>query len=131
MGTIDLSQRLADVVQQWEGVDVSPVRFGTIGFRVDRREIGHVHASGVADLPFPVRMRRELVSAGRAEPHRTLPNSGWVSFRLRSENDSPAAVQLFRLNYERLRGIVGRGTPIPLSGRAIILGDRGAGDVLA
>lgn len=126
MGTIDLGQRLADVIRLWDGVEVMPATHGTIGFRVHRREIGHVHASGVADLPFSVRMRRQLVSAGRATAHRTLPHSGWVSFRLRSENDVPAAVALFRLNYERLRGLHSRVGLLPVSGRATIVGG-GAG----
>ena len=122
MATIDLSQRLADVLRQWDGVEVTPAHHGTIGFRVQGREIGHVHASGVADLPFPVRTRRELVSAGRATEHRTVPHSGWVSFRLRSEHDVPAAVALFRLNYERVRGLSIRVDLLPLSGRATIVG---------
>ena len=128
MATIDLGQRLADIIRQWDGVELTPATQGTIGFRVQRREFGHVHASGVADLPFSVRMRRELVSAGRATAHRTLPHSGWVSFRLRSENDVPAAIALFRLNYERLRGLGSRTGPLPVSGRATIVG---GGDVAA
>ena len=122
MATIDLSQRLAAVLRQWDGVEATPAHHGTITFRVQRREIGHVHASGVADLPFPLRTRRELVSAGRATAHRTEPHSGWVSFRLRNEHDVPAAVELFRLNYERVRGLSGRVGQVPLSGRATIVG---------
>ncbi len=136
MGTIDIAQRLVALIGPWDGVDVSPARFGTVEFRVQRREIGHVHASGVADLPFPVRMRRDLVSGGRASPHRTLPHSGWVSFYIRTENDIPAAVELFRLNYDRLRGLDARGRDArsglsPITGTITILGDHAADDLPA
>jgi|GEM_PF-1896739 len=106
MGTIDLGERVAGIVKHWDGVEVRPYRFGGFELRVAHREIGHVHLDGVADLLMPVRLRRDLVAAGRAEPHRTQPHSGWISFRMRSEHDVPAAVKLFWLNYERLRGVV-------------------------
>jgi len=106
MATIDLGARVAGIVTQWDGVHVRPHLFGGVEFSVSHRLIGHVHLSGVADLLMPVRLRRDLVAAGRADPHRTQPHSGWISFRMRSEHDVPAAIELFRLNYERLRGVV-------------------------
>ncbi len=102
MATTDFGAVIAALVGKWEGVEVSPHRFGGVEFRVGRREIGHVHVDGVADLLVSVRLRRDLVAAGRALAHRTLPHSGWISFRIRSEHDVPAAVALFRLNYDRL-----------------------------
>jgi hypothetical protein len=88
-------------VQSWPGVEIAPHRFGGVEFRVGRRELGHLHGDRLADLPFPVRIRQELVAAGRAFPHHVLPNSGWVSYRIRSAEDVPRVVELFRLNYER------------------------------
>jgi len=124
MGTIDLGQLVADSVKQWDGVEVRPHRFGGVEFHVAHREIGHVHVNGVADLLMPVRLRRDLVAAGRAEPHRTQPHSGWISFRLRSEHDVPAAVELFRLNYERGRGIVRPRAALPVLTNPTMLADR-------
>ncbi|HYW32322.1 MAG TPA: luciferase family protein [Gemmatimonas sp.] len=126
--SIDL---LTSILRGWDGVEVSPHRFGGVEYRVGRREMGHVHAGGVADLPFPVRLRRDLVSAGRAEAHRTLPHTGWVSVRIRTEHDIPAVVALFRLNYERLRGVGVRPGMMPLLGKATMLGDRVADDLPA
>ena len=55
----------------------------------------------MADLPFPVRIREQLVASGKAAPHYLHPETGWVSFYITGEQDVPAIVDLFRLNYER------------------------------
>ena len=66
-------------------------------YRVGRREIGHVHNTGVADLTFPRGFHDELITAGRAEPHGAgFP--GVVSYRIRQSEDVPGAVELFRMN---------------------------------
>lgn len=129
--TEGMRDRLTAILREWEGVEVSPHLFGGVEFRVDHREIGHVHLGGIADLPFPVRVRRALVSSGRAEAHHTLPHTGWVSVRLRNEHDIPSAVDLFRLNYERLRGINIPFRMLPIVGKATLLGDRVADDLPA
>ena len=76
-------------------------RFGAVEFRLGRRELGHLHGNWLADLPFPVRVRQELVAAGRAEPHDVLPESGWISYHIRNADDVARVIDLFRLNYER------------------------------
>ncbi|MBL0939078.1 MAG: DUF5519 family protein [Gemmatimonadaceae bacterium] len=131
MGTIDFGALIANVIREWDGVEVLPHRFGGVEFRVGRREIGHVHVGGVADLLVSVRMRRDLVAAGRAMAHRTLPHSGWISFRLRSEHDVPAAVELFRLNYDRLTGATVKSPSAPVFPNATLLADRSVDDLPA
>src|SRR5438874_7656441 len=84
-------------VASWPGVTVEPHRFGGVEFRVGRRELGHLHGSRLADLPFPVKIREQLVAAGKAQPHHVMPESGWVSFYMRDTNDATAALALFRL----------------------------------
>jgi hypothetical protein len=56
----------------------------------------------LADLPFPRKVREELVEAGRAQVHHVLPQTGWVSYPIRGEKDVEGALELFRRNYERL-----------------------------
>jgi hypothetical protein len=82
-------------------VTVIPHRFGGVEFRVGRRELGHLHGEGLADLPFPVTVREQLVAEGRARVHHVMPESGWVSYYIRSDADVRGAVELFRLNYDR------------------------------
>jgi len=93
--------RIAAEVSSWHGVTVHAHRFGGVEFRLGRRELGHVHRNGLVDLPFPIRVRERLVAEGTAEPHHVLPDSGWVSFRIRSDADIDRAIELFRLSYDR------------------------------
>ncbi len=90
-------------------VTESTHRFGGIEFRLGRRELGHLHGDRMADLPFPRRVRDELIAAGRAEPHHVLPDSGWVTRRVRGPEDVEAIVELFRLSYERALAARSRG----------------------
>jgi Family of unknown function (DUF5519) len=95
--------RIAATVLSWPGVTSAPHRFGGLELRYGRRELGHLHGDRLADLPFPRRVRDELVAAGRARPHHVLPESGWVSRPLRDGSDEAHVIALFRLGYERAR----------------------------
>jgi len=93
--------RIVREISAWPNVTVAPHRFGGVEFRVGRRELGHLHGSRWADLPFPVRVRDALIAAGKAERHHVLPESGWVTVRIRNESDVAHVVELFRMNYDR------------------------------
>ncbi len=88
-------------VTSWPGVQAGPGRFGAIQFRLGRRELGHLHGDRLADLPFPRRLRDELVAAGTVVPHRPLPDSGWASKPIRSDEDVRAVIDLLRMQYDR------------------------------
>jgi hypothetical protein len=94
-------QQIADTVRSWDGVEAAPHRFGGIEFRLGRRELGHLHGDRIADLPFPRRVRDELIAEGRARPHHVLPESGWVTVSIRSTEEAEQALELFRMAYER------------------------------
>ncbi len=53
------------------------------------------------DIPFPRTIRDSLLAEGLAQEHRWVPNSGWVTFRIRNEEDLDHAVWLMRLSYLR------------------------------
>ena len=97
----DIARQIEQTVANWPGVSVEPHRFGGIEFRVGRRELGHLHGDRLFDLPFPVKVRDELIAAGKAERHHVLPNSGWVSRWIGGVDDIRGVVELFHLNYER------------------------------
>lgn len=71
--SIGIEEHLRQEILSWPGVTVAPHRYGGVEFRLGKRELGHLHGDYLADLPFPVRVREELVAAGRAMPHHILP----------------------------------------------------------
>ena len=98
-----LTDRIAAEVGAWEGVVAAPhPRVGT-QFRLGRRELGHVHPERAADLPFPRRVRDELIAESRAIEHPFAPGTGWLRKPLATPEDAVAAIELFRLAYERAR----------------------------
>jgi len=97
-------ERITSTVMSWPEVERGPHRFGGVEFRLGRRELGHLHGDRIADLPFPRRVRDELIAAGRARPHHVLPESGWITFEIGEKGDVDRVIELFRLSYERARG---------------------------
>ena len=87
-------------VTQWAGVTAHPHRFGGTEYRLGKRELGHIHGDHMVDIPFPKRVRDDVVAAGLAEPHHLLPESGWVTLYLRESADVERAVTLFRRSFE-------------------------------
>src|SRR5215472_240022 len=64
----------------WPYVTTEPHRFGGLEFRLNKREMGHIHGDRVADLPFSMDVRNLLVNSARVSAHHFLPQSGWVSY---------------------------------------------------
>ena len=90
---------IEEELTSWDGVTAHPHRFGGVEFRLGRRELGHLHGDRFADLPFPRRLRDQLVAEGRARPHHVLPDSGWVTVPM---DDPEALTALFRITYDRV-----------------------------
>jgi hypothetical protein len=89
-------------VRSWPNVSAHAHRFGGVEFRLGRVELGHLHGDSLADLPFPKKLRDELIAHDRAVPHHVLPDTGWVSRWIRGREDAADVIELFRLNYERV-----------------------------
>ena len=98
-----ITQTIKEAILKWPGITTEPNRFGGIEFLVNKKEMGHLHGEKLADLPFPVEIRKQLVASGRALPHHIYPESGWVSYWIRNSEDIPAVLELFEAQYERLR----------------------------
>lgn len=97
-------ERIRDEILSWPDVTAEPHRLGGLEFRLDKREMGHIHGDRLADLPFPMNIRNELVNSGRVSPHHVLPQSGWISYWItKGENDIPSVVELFRMRYDQLK----------------------------
>ena len=97
-------EKIKKELLSWPGVTAEQHKFGGIEFRLNKREMGHIHGDRLADLPFPMKTRDNLVNSGRAFPHHVMPQSGWVSYWIeKGEEDVEAIVGLFRLRYEQLK----------------------------
>ena len=99
MSVPEARKRIVEAASQWPDVDIKPHRYGGLEFRLGRRELGHIHGDRLLDVPFPKSVRDELVASGEAEPHHILPDSGWVSFFLRTESDVPRAIRLLERSF--------------------------------
>jgi hypothetical protein len=74
-----------------------PHRFGGVGFFIGTTEIGHLHGNGLLDLFVGKSFRTEQVRQKHALPHHVFPDSGWISFWLRSPADLARALDLFEI----------------------------------
>jgi len=94
---------IRDTVTGWEGASARPHRFGRTEFQFGTREIGHIHGDTLVDIPFPTKVRDEIIAEGLAQSHHVLPESGWISFYIRRAEDVQGAIELFHRSYEIAR----------------------------
>jgi hypothetical protein len=94
-------EKLEKEVSGWPRVTIHPHRFGGKEFRYQKAEVGHVHMGGIVDIPFPLSIRNALLAEGLADEHRWVPNSGWITFQIRNEQDLKHALWLMLLSYLR------------------------------
>ena len=100
----NILENIQKEILSWPFVTAEAHKFGGIEFRLNKREMGHIHGERLVDLPFPMKIRNELVSSGRVSPHHVLPQSGWVSYWINNgEKDVPVVLELFRMRYEQLK----------------------------
>jgi Family of unknown function (DUF5519) len=93
--------KLEGEISQWPNVSVHSHRFGGRKFLFGNAEIGHTHFGGVVDIPFTRAIHDALLTEALAQEHRFVPGSGWVTFRVRSEQDLKHALWLMRFSYLR------------------------------
>jgi hypothetical protein len=99
-------EKIKKEILSWPNVTAEQHKFGGIEFRINKREMGHIHGDSLADLPCPMKTRDDLVNSGRVSPHHVMPQSGWVSYWIeKGEEDLDTIIGLFRLRYEQLKPI--------------------------
>ncbi len=99
----ELLEQVAGEVLEWQGVTTGDTGRGGLQFSYGRIELGHLHGSSFADLPFPKKVRDELIAQGLASVHPPLPDSGWVRRKMDGPEDAQAVIELFRMNYDRAK----------------------------
>jgi hypothetical protein len=95
-------QQITDEVTSWPGVEAGPGRRGAFAFRVNGKEIGHLHGDRAAHFGFPKDVGAELHEQGRVGPHPVAPHKvTWASRAIESADDVRDVIALMRLNYDR------------------------------
>ncbi|WP_435318536.1 luciferase family protein [Haloarchaeobius sp. TZWSO28] len=95
----EVVEALVETVSDWPHVRQEEHRYGGTAFLVGSQEIGHVHASGMLDIPYLKALRDRLVEAGETGEHHLLTNSGWTTYDIESSDDFEHARWLMRLSY--------------------------------
>jgi hypothetical protein len=98
------SQRITEEVSTWPGVEVGPGdRGASVAFRVGRRQLGHLHGDYALHTSFPKEVWAELKRQGRIDYHPVFPGKpGHASRRLETDHDVEDAIELLRVNYDRV-----------------------------
>lgn len=86
-------------VSKWPGVEVQSDRNTVREFTLGSAEIGYLHDDSNLDILFTKRIRDLLIEEGRIEPYRDFPDSGWVTYQIRSDKHVDDARWLLRLSY--------------------------------
>ncbi len=106
-------QKTAETIQSWPTV-ISATHWDLFNrsrvdgadFYVDEAELGHIHLNGEVHLAAADGLGLALLQQGLVS---SLPygkaRGDWVSFLIRTDSDAEHAIWLFRLNYDRLRGV--------------------------
>ena len=97
------SEQITKEVTSWPGVEAGFGARGEFGFRVGRREIGHLHGDHVAHFGFPKDVWQALFDQGRIDYHPVFPGKpGFGARRIENEEDVRDVIELLRLNYDRV-----------------------------
>ncbi len=106
------SQQITDAVLSWPGVTAGPGRRGEFAFKLERREIGHLHGDHAAHFSLPREQWTQLFAEGRITHHPVFPGREGPAARLiERQEDVDDVISLLRLNYERLRAPVPAASP--------------------
>ena len=93
-------EEIEHIASSWKNITVKPHRFGGKEFKLLDTEIGHIHFTGMLDIPFPKAIRDVLIKKRMVKQHHYLPETGWISFPMKSDPSSVhQGANLLRLSY--------------------------------
>ncbi len=97
------SKQISERVTAWPGVTAGPGRRGEFAFKVDGREIGHLHGDDSAHFFFPKDVWKALFDQGRIGYHPVFPGrAGLGARRIEDAADVEDVIALMRINYDRV-----------------------------
>lgn len=86
-------------VFRWNGTTITLHKYGGLQFNYQGKEFGHLHSNGLLDILFSQDTRKTLLTEGRIQAHHLFPESGWISFYIRSKDDVSYAKRLMFMSY--------------------------------
>lgn len=98
-GLFFLMAQIIKEVKNWEGVSIHTHRYGGIEFRVENKEIGHLHGGGLLDILFDKDTKDSLFKNKQISEHHIFQNTGWGSLYLSEKSDFQEIIGLLRISF--------------------------------
>lgn len=106
------SEVITDEVTSWPGVEAGYGKRGEWGFRVNGREVGHLHGDHAAHFAFGKDVGVALREQGRVTDHPVFPGkNAMAARRIDDDDDVHDVIELMRLNYDRIVAHYGLSSP--------------------
>ena len=111
--TSTASEQIVEEVTSWPGVEAGAGDRGELAFKLDRRELGHLHGDRAAHFGLPKQVWSVLYEQQRIDYHPVFPGRrGFGARRIETEADIRDVIELLRLNYDRIVARHGVGSPV-------------------
>ncbi|MGO9971409.1 MAG: luciferase family protein [Solirubrobacteraceae bacterium] len=95
------AERITAADGLWPGVQTLPHRFGGVEIRFGHRELGHLQGDRITDLPFPRRLRDELIAVAARARTTCCRTAAGVTAPLGGLEAADGAIGLFGLSDAR------------------------------
>ena len=99
---------LREWILQHPGVAQAPHRFGGVEFDIDGFEFMHFHGQTHLDIRLSMEDQSRMLKEGKAQRHLYAPQAGYVTFRIRSNEDVATAKELIELAYKNAHETMGK-----------------------
>ncbi len=86
-------------ITSWQNTSVTTHKYGGIQFNKHTHELGHLHGNGLLDVFFSRNQKAWVMKQYPVQNHHVFKNSGWVSFRIKTDKDKQMAIDLLRHAY--------------------------------
>jgi hypothetical protein len=107
---LEPAQSVSEAVASWDEIISAthwllddPEEVDGADFYVGERELGHIHLDGEIHLALSKPLTRRLVELGVG--HMLRWDRRWIVFPIDSASAASTATWLFRLGYDRIRGV--------------------------